>query len=68
MRGVLDKLVRPFGYRVIRCRPKIDQDIAADMDFMHIYEACKSFTMTSIESMYGPQPSNSLRRGREYTR
>ena len=53
MRGVLDKLVRPFGYRVIRRRPKIDPDIASDTGFMRIYEACKPFTMTSIERMYG---------------
>ena len=53
MRGVLDKLVRPFGYRVIRRRPKIDPDIASDTDFMRIYEVCKPFTMTSIERMYG---------------
>ena len=53
MRGVFDRMVRPFGYRVIRKKPKIDPDIASDADFMRIYEVCDPFTMTSIERMYG---------------
>ena len=53
MRGFLNSLVRPFGYRVIRQRPKIDPDISSDADFMRIFEACDPYTMTSIERMYG---------------
>ena len=53
MRGVLDRLVRPFGYRVIRRRRKVDPDISSDRDFMHIHDVCNPFTMTSIERMYG---------------
>ena len=53
MRGVLDKLARPFGYSVVRSRPKIDPDISSDRDFTRIHEVCDPFTMTSIERMYG---------------
>jgi O-methyltransferase len=53
VRGFLNSLVRPFGYRVIRQRPKIDPDISSDADFMRIFEACDPYTMTSIERMYG---------------
>ena len=53
MRGVLNRLVRPFGYEVIRPRRKIDPDISADSDFMRIREICQPYTMTSVEKMYG---------------
>ncbi|MBI05122.1 MAG: macrocin O-methyltransferase [Pelagibacteraceae bacterium] len=53
MRGVFDLFVRPFGYRVVRSRQKIDPDICSDDDFMRIHKVCDPFTMTSIERMYG---------------
>ena len=53
MRGVLNRLVRPFGYEVVRPRRKIDPDMASDEDFMRIHDTCQPFTMTSTERMYG---------------
>lgn len=53
MRGILNRLVRPFGYEVIRRRRKIDPDIASDSDFIRIHDVCRPYTMTSMERMYG---------------
>lgn len=53
MRGVLNRLVRPFGYEVVRRRRKTDPDMASDTEFMRIHDVCRPFTMTSTERMYG---------------
>ena len=53
MRGALNRLVRPFGYEVVRPRKKIDPDILSDEAFMKILAVCQPYTMTSVERMYG---------------
>jgi len=53
VRGVLNRLVRPFGYEVVRPRKKIDPDILSDEAFMKILAVCQPYTVTSVERMYG---------------
>jgi O-methyltransferase len=49
---VIHKLLRSFGYKVVKTADEVYHTIHDDT-FQAIYAACKPYTMTSAERMYG---------------
>jgi O-methyltransferase len=49
----VNKIAHRFGYKIKVERTSFPFDILGDKKFMHFYNQCKEYTMTSLERMYG---------------
>jgi hypothetical protein len=53
MKTVIRKILNSFGYEIVRAEEvNVPPDILGDKAFMEIYNACRPYTMTSVERMY----------------
>jgi O-methyltransferase len=49
---IINRLIKPAGFKIGRIESVVPYDIVPDSKFMELYNKCKPFTMTSIERMY----------------